>query len=70
MFITLSTILSDILSNNISEDCGISETLKNIPISKNKLISIKNILEEVVKFKRYNLSNTTTIAKIIKIIEE
>lgn len=70
LFITLSTILSDILSNNISEDCGISETLKNIPISKNKLISIKNILEEVVKFKRYNLSNTTTIAKIIKIIEE
>lgn len=70
LFTTLSILISDVLSNSIFDECGIAEVLKNIPLSKSKLINIKSILEEVVKLRRYNLSNTTIISRIIKEIGE
>ena len=70
LFTTLSLIISDILCNNTDIDYGIDLKLVSDVLSKTQLRNIKSILEEVVKLKRYNLSNTTTLARIIKVIEE
>ena len=69
LFLCLSILLSDILSDNINEDCGIADTLTNIPLSKKQLVNIKSILEENYGLRRYNLNPIGTISRILKIIE-
>lgn len=70
LYLTLSTLFSDLLSDNINDDAGLKDNLLSLNISKSNISKVKTELERVNGLKQLNLNPTTVISKIIEILEE